>query len=384
MTVVAPAGAARRTIPVAGPWITDHEIAAVADATAHAWYDGATGYVTRFEQAFADRCVRRHAIALPSCTSGLHLALAALGVGLGDEVVVSESTWIASAAPVRYVGATPVFADVDPATWCVTPASITARLTERTKAVIAVDLYGGTPEWDALLAACASRGVAVVEDAAQAIGSTWHGRPAGSFGAASVFSFHGSKTLTTGEGGMVLTDDDELHARMLFLRDHGRNPGDTSFFQHEVAFKYRMSPVLAALGGAQLDRLDELVGRKRQLFAWYRERLADVPGLVLNVEPERTTNAVWMTTVVLDADLGWDKARLGTALADRGIATRPFFHPLSSMPAFAEWSADRGYEHSNPVAYSLGARGINLPSALCLDEHDVDTVSTELREILGC
>jgi perosamine synthetase len=266
----------------------------------------------------------------------------------------------------------------------VTPASVAARLTERTRAVIAVDLYGGTPDWDALLATCAARGIAVIEDAAQAIGSTWRDRPAGSFGAASVFSFHGSKTLTTGEGGMVLTDDDALHARMLFLRDHGRNPGDTSFFQQEIGFKYRMSPVLAALGHAQLDRVHELVGRKRQLFRWYQDRLADVHGLVLNAEPPGTTNAVWMTTAVLDADLGWGKEALGAALAAEGIATRPFFHPLSSMPAFAEWAEGRGYGETNPVAYSVGARGINLPSALCLDEADVDRTCAALRAILGC
>jgi perosamine synthetase len=284
---------------------------------------------------------------------------------------------------VRYVGATPVFADVDAATWCVTADSVRACLTSRTRAVVAVDLYGGMPDWPALAAVCAERGIPVIEDAAQAIGSSLGGRPAGSFGVASAFSFHGSKTLTTGEGGMVLTDDDALHARMLFLRDHGRDPGDTSFFQHEVGFKYRMSPILAALGSAQLDRIDDLVGRKRQLFAWYRDRLAGVPGLTLNAEPEGTVSSVWMTTVLLDEELGWDKASLGEALAGHGIATRPFFHPLSSLPAFAEWSRGRGYAARNPVAYSVGARGINLPSALVLDEADVDRVCTTLVALVA-
>ncbi|MGH7750214.1 MAG: DegT/DnrJ/EryC1/StrS family aminotransferase, partial [Candidatus Dormibacteria bacterium] len=231
---------APRLIPVAGPWITDREIAYVAEAAETAWYENASSFNERFEAAFAAVVGRRHAISLPSCTSGLHLALLAAGVGPGDEVIVPDCTWIATAAPIQYVGATPVFADIDPVTWCLSARSLEAAITQRTRAVIAVDLYGSMPEMDDLLDVCARHGIALIEDAAEALGSRWRDRPAGGFGIASVFSFHGSKTVTTGEGGMVVTDDTALHRRMLVLRDHGRAPGDVAFFNQEVAFKYRM------------------------------------------------------------------------------------------------------------------------------------------------
>ncbi|MDX6244615.1 MAG: perosamine synthetase, partial [Frankiales bacterium] len=184
--------------PVAGPWITDLEQKYVADAVRDGWYERAGEWPARLEGDFAAAVGRQHAFALPSCTAGLHLALAALGVGPGDEVVVPEATWIASSAPVSYVGATPVFADIDPVTWCLSADSLAAAITERTRAVIVVDLYGGMPDWAALAAVTEPAGIPLIEDAAEAVGSTWRGRPAGGFGVASAFSFHGSKTLTTG------------------------------------------------------------------------------------------------------------------------------------------------------------------------------------------
>jgi perosamine synthetase len=256
-------------IPVAGPSITDKEIAYVSDAAANAWYAGADSYNRRFEAAFAAWIGRKHAISLPSCTSAIHLSLAALGVGPGDEVVVPDVTWIASAAPIDYVGATAVFADIEPSTWCLDPESLESVITPRSKAVIVVDLYGSMPDMAALSAVAERHGVALIEDAAEAAGTRLHGRMAGSFGIAGTFSFHGSKTLTTGEGGMLVSDDDDFHDRCLFLRDHGRVPGDVTFRNTEVAFKYKMSALQAALGLAQVERADELVAKKRQIWrAW--------------------------------------------------------------------------------------------------------------------
>src|SRR5439155_2217506 len=244
-------GLTMERIPVSGPWITQKEIDYVADAAANAWYANANRYHERFEKAFAQYVGTRYAIALPSCTSAIHLSLAAKRIGPGDDVIVPESTWIASAAPVTYVGATTVFADIDPETWCMSADSFARCITPWTKAVIPVDLYGGMPDWDALRAVAEKHGIFVIEDAAEAVGSEYKGRRAGAFGDAGVFSFHGSKTLTTGEGGMLVTNDEELYRRALFLRDHGRQPGDHMFFNTEVAYKYKMSSLQAALGLAQ-------------------------------------------------------------------------------------------------------------------------------------
>jgi len=265
-------------IPVAGPWITEKEVAYVTDAVRNAWYGNANVYHERFEKAFSEHLGVRYTLALPSCTSAIHLALLALGVGPADEVIVPETTWIATSAPISYVGATPVFADIDPRTWCLSADSFERRITPRTKAVIPVDLYGGIGDLDAIRAVAGRHGIVVIEDAAQAIGAQYHGRPAGSLGDVGVFSFHGSKTLTTGEGGLLATNREDLYRRALVLRDHGRKPGDTMFCNAEVAHKYKMSAMQAALGLAQLERLESLIARKREIFAWYVKHLAGLAG----------------------------------------------------------------------------------------------------------
>ena len=266
-----------KRIPVAGPSITAREIDYVTDAVKTAWFGEANAYQQRFEAAAAERFQRRFAMALPSCTSALHLALAGLGIGPGDEVIVPELTWIATAAPISYVGAMPVFADVDVESWCLDAAALERCITPRTRAAIVVDLYGNMPDWTALEEVAARRRITLIEDAAEAIGSRYSGRPAGGFGTLSAFSFHGSKTMTTGEGGMLFTDDEALYLRCLQLRNHGSKPGDIMFFNEEIGFKYRMSSLQAALGLAQLERLDELVDRKREIFGWYWDRLANWP-----------------------------------------------------------------------------------------------------------
>lgn len=372
-----------KRIPVAGPWITDLEVDLVTRAVREAWYEGAGDYHARFEAAFAAFTGRRFAMALPSCTSALHLALAALGIGPGDEVIVPDITWIATAAPITYVGATPVFADIDPDTWCLSPASVEACLSPRTRAVIAVDLYGQMPDMAALSELARRHRIALVEDAAQAVGSAFDGRPAGAFGDVSAFSFHGSKTLTTGEGGMWLTDREDLHARALTLRDHGRPPGDRLFYNTEVAFKYRMSAMQAALGLAQLQRVDELVAKKRQIFEWYRSGLSATSGVSLNRPAPGTESGYWMVTALLDPRLGIEKGQLMERLAAEGIDSRPLFHPLSSLPAYRDCSAARDARARNNMAYSLSPWGVNLPSALCLTEEDVARVCDCLKRIVA-
>lgn len=369
-------------IPIAGPWITQSEIDAVADAAATAWYQDANKYHLRLEESFRKHTGMPFAMALPSCTSAIHLALLAKGIGPGDEVVVPECTWIATAAPIRYLGATPVFADIDPLTWCLDPASLRSWIGPRTKAVIPVDLYGGIPDMDEIRRIAERHGIFVLEDAAEAIGATYRGCPAGGLGDAGVFSFHGSKTLTAGEGGMLLLRDKSLFDRAQMMRDHGREPGGRPFWNIEVGQKYKMSSLQAALAWAQLNRLGELTARKQEAFSWYRERLGQEAGLHLNAEPKDTRNAFWMVTVVLDPALGWEKESLGRALQAEGIDTRPFFYPLSAMPAFASERRTLEARERNPVAYAISPYGLNLPSSLSLTEAQVDFVCRTLVDFL--
>jgi perosamine synthetase len=371
-------------IPVAGPWVTEKEIAYVTEAATDGWYERAGFYAQRFEQAFAEYLGVKYAIAVPHCTSAIHLSLASLSIGPGDEVIVPEITWIASASPTHYVGATPVFADVDATTWCMSADSVRECITERTKAIIPVGLYGLTPDMGALRQVAKEHDLRIIEDAAQTIGSRYQGQLAGTFGDTGVFSFHGTKLMTTGEGGMFVTDDQGLHERAQVLRDHGRTKANfRNFYNTEVAFKYRMSGLQAAFGFAQLERVEELIARKREIFGWYSDRLADVPGVRLNAEPAGYLSTFWMTTVVVDPDYGLDSQALMAAFGEQDIDTRPFFHPLSALPAFSATPEAAEAKERNKVAYELSPRGLNLPSAMRLTEAQVDRVCSVFREILA-
>lgn len=370
-------------IPVASPWITEREIAAVTEAARTGWRGRAHHYQTEFENALAAYCDRRYGLSLPSCTSGLHLALAALGIGPGDEVIVPELTWIATSSPISYVGATPIFADVDPRSWCVSVDSIEQSITKRTKAIIAVDLYGDMPDWQAIDAVARNHDIAVIEDAAEAVGARYNNRAAGSFGVASAFSFHGSKTLTTGEGGMLLYDNEHFHARCSQLRDHGRRPGDIMFFNEEVGFKYRMSGLQAALGLAQLERVDELVARKCEIFGWYSALLTGQPGISLNRTTPNVQNGYWMVTVLLDPDLGWTKEQLVPAMRAAGIDVRPLFYPLSQLPAYRDSVSGRDAARRNKTAYEISPYGLNLPSGPDIDRQSVERAVKVLLGILA-
>ena len=360
--------------PVAGPWITEKEIQYVSDAVSNAWYANANMYHERFEKAFREYVGTTYAIALPSCTSAIHLSLLALGITTGDEVIVPDITWIATSAPISYVGATPVFADIDPQTWCLSADSFEACITPRTKAVIPVDLYGGMPDMNAIRSIARRHNIFIIEDVAEALGAQYKGKRAGSFGDTGVFSFHGSKTLTTGEGGMLVTDRADLFNRIQILRDHGRNPGDRMFWNAEVAHKYKMSSMQAALGLAQLERINELLERKRHQYEWYREGLAGLGGITLNAEPTGTFNTFWMVTLVFDSSLGINKTRLMELLSQQGVDSRPFFHPLSSIPAYEDLEQAHLARSRNTVAYSISPYAINLPSALSLTREDIQDV----------
>ena len=372
----------RKRIPVSGPWITKKEADYVARAAKEAWYDNANMYHQKFEKAFADYIGAKYAMCLPSCTSAIHLSLLALGIGKGDEVIVPDITWIASAAPVTYVGATPVFADIDERTWCLSAESVENLVTSKTKAIISVDLYGGMPDMDALRNIAKKNKIAIIEDAAQAIGSEYKARRAGSLGDTGVFSFHGAKTLTTGEGGMLVTDNRKVYDRCLILRDHGRTPGDPLFFNREIAFKYKMSSLQAAFGLAQLERIEELLAKKLQIFLWYKDNLNGVSGITINYEPPGVKNTFWMPTIILNSSMGIQKTEFMRRMAERDIDCRPFFYPLSSLPAYGKLKQAASARKRNSVSYRLSPYGVNLPSALSIDKSSVKQVCEVLKSIL--
>jgi perosamine synthetase len=354
------------------PSVTELELRYVADAAAHGWGPRCYDYIQRFEADFARHLGVRHAIATSSCTGALHMGLAALGVGTGDEVILADINWIATAAPIHHLGATPVFVDVLEHSWCMDPARVAAAITPRTKAIIATHLYGNLCEMQALLELGERHGIAVVEDAAEAIGSVHHGQRAGAMGSFGSFSFHGTKTLSTGEGGMFVCNDSVLFERVLALSNHGRVAGQArQFWPEAIGFKYKMSNLQAALGCAQLERIEELVGAKRRILAAYRERLADLP-LHLNPEDPGCINGCWMPTAIVDAGLGFDReALLADFKADR-IDGRTFFWPLSMLPMFEP-------RPDNVVSYGLQGRGINLPSYHDLSEAQIDRVCAHVR-----
>ncbi|MEW6091030.1 MAG: DegT/DnrJ/EryC1/StrS family aminotransferase [Pseudomonadota bacterium] len=369
-------------IPVAGPWVTEREVEYVADAARNAWFSNHYEYNRRFEEAFAAYVGVKHAVSLPHCTAAIHLSLAAAGIGPGDEVIVPDVTWIASVAPVIYVGATPIFADIKKDTWCIDPKSVEAAITPRTKAIIGVDLYGSMADWAELRRIAERHGLMLIEDAAEALGSEYGGKKAGALGDTGVFSFHGSKTITTGEGGMFVTNDDHLHQRVMTLRDHGRPPGDKLFLNTEVGFKYKMSALQAAFGLAQIERVEELITRKRQIFNWYREALGDIGGITLNAEPQGTLNSYWMVTVIPDASFGMDKFALMEGFRERKIDTRPFFSPLSSLPAFADRPGSSAYMPAQPAGEFIAKSGVNLPSGYHMTPDLVRRVADALKQIL--
>ena len=362
------------------PSITELEVRYATDAAANSWGDRCYEYITRFEEAFKTHLGVKYAIATSSCTGALHMGLAALGIGPGDEVIMADTNWIATAAPIVHLGAKPVFVDILPNSWCLDPEWVDQAITPRTKAIIAVHLYGNLCDMDRLLAIGEKHGVPVIEDAAEAIGSVYHGKRAGSMGRFGAFSFHGTKTITTGEGGMFVTNDADLYDHVLTLSNHGRARGQTKqFWPDRVGFKYKMSNIQAAIGCAQIERIEEIVSRKRDILRYYRERLEILPGVSMNPEPVGKINGAWMPTVVFDKRTGIKREDLQTAFAEENIDARVFFYPLSSLPMFED-------QPQNKWAKDIPKRAFNLPSYHGMkdsDQQHVVEVILSLLDITG-
>jgi len=358
------------------PSITELEVAYATDAARNGWGDRCYEYITRFEEAFKAHLGVKYAIATSSCTGALHMGMAALSVGPGDEVIMADTNWIATAAPVAHLGAKPVFVDILSDSWCIDPELAEAAITPRTRAIIAVHLYGNLCDMDALLDIGRRHGIPIVEDVAEAIGSQWQGKRAGSMGVFGTFSFHGSKTLTTGEGGMFVTNDADLYEGVLTLSNHGRARGHTKqFWADMVGYKYKISNIQAAIGLAQTERFNELVSRKREIMQRYRELLAGLSGVQLNHEPQGTLSGAWMPTVVFDKNVGVTREQLQEAFSADNIDARVFFYPLSELPMFSPC-------RSNVHAWDIPGRAINLPSFHDMTLSEQERVADIIRRVL--
>ena len=366
---------AKSRIHYTKPSITALEIGYATDAATNGWGEHCYDYINRFEKQFRRHLGVCHAIATSSGTGALHMGMAGLGIGPGDEVILGNINWIASAAPIVHLGAKPVLVDVLPDTWCLDPAAVEAAITPHTKAIMAVHLYGNLCDMDELGAIARRHNLHLIEDAAEAIGSIWHSRRAGSMGAFGAFSFHGTKTITTGEGGIFVTNDDALYERVLTLSNHGRARGDSrQFWPERVGFKYKMSNLQAAIGCGQMERIEELIAGKRRVFQYYREALRTLP-LRMNSEPADTTNGYWMPTIVVNDDVAFDRAALLNAFKSDNIDGRVFFWPLSSLPSFKQHP-----EHA--VSHSLSRRALNLPSYHDISEQEMQRVIATLTSVI--
>ena len=346
----------KQRIPYTKPSITDLEIRYATDAVTNGWGENCYGYITRFEEEFKKHLGVKFAIATSSCTGALHMGMAALGIGPGDEVIMADTNWIATAVPIVHLGAEPVFVDILEDSWCADPEKVEKAITSKTKAIIAVHLYGNLCEMDHLLQIGMRHGIPIIEDAAEAIGSVYHGKKAGSMGIFGSFSFHGTKTITTGEGGMFVTNNPDLYEKVLTLSNHGRSRAQKKqFWPDKIGFKYKMANVQAAIGCAQIERIEELVLRKRGIMEAYRDRLCHLKGVQMNPEPPGTVNGAWMPTVVFDLETGITRAQLQKSFKTHNVDARVFFWPLSKFNLFS-------CKVENVLACELPERSINLPS----------------------
>ena len=358
------------------PSITELEIRYATNAVTSGWGENCYEYISLFEKKFKEHLGVKHAISTSSCTGALHMGLAALGIRAGDEVIIADTNWIASAAPIVYLGATPVFVDVENDTWCIDPDKLEASITPRTKAILAVHLYGNPCNMTRLLELSKKYNLFLIEDSAEAIGTIIHGKRAGSIGNFGTFSFHGSKTITTGEGGMFVTNDTDLYEHVLSLSNHGRVRGQRKQFWPEIiGFKYKMSNIQAAIGCAQIERIEDLIERKRKILSSYRERVNILPGATMNPEPLGTINGSWMPTVVFEPEMGITRELMQAAFSSENIDARVFFWPLSSLPSFTP-------KPQNIIAWSLPGRSINLPSFYDIKDSEIERVVSVLEQLV--
>lgn len=364
-----------RFIPMSRPSITELEISYVTDAVRSTWVSSLGEYIDRFENGFAKFCDTQYGVALMNGTVAIQLALEATEVKPGDEVIIPDLSFIATANAVLDVGAVPVFVDVDAVTYCMDPAKIEAAITPRTKAIIPVHLYGHPADMIGINEIAERHSLIVIEDAAEAHGATINGRKVGSWGHCATFSFYGNKNITTGEGGMVVTNDKHIYERCGFLRDHAMSK-EKRYWHPEKGHNFRITNLQAALGCAQLQRIDEMMQRRNQLYSLYEKALEDCPEIILNQTLPWATNSYWLIIARFNNYSEDQRNGVMTKLKAAGIDSRPFFYPMSSMPYLKNKAVD------NPVTYKVSSEGINLPTFFDLSTEDIGYICETLKGII--
>lgn len=366
---------ANKQIPLSVPTIGQKEAEYVMDCLETNWISSSGKYVDQFEHAFAEVAGTKHAISCSNGTAALHLALLALGLKPDDEVLVPTLTFVACANSVVYCGGKPVFVDVDREIWSIDASRVEAQITEKTRGIIAVHLRGHPADMDAIMAIARRKGLFVVEDAAQAHGAQVRGRPAGSLGDVGTFSFFGNKMITTGEGGMVTTDDDGVAERIRLLKNQGMTR-ERRYWHPVVGYNYRLTNVQAAIGLAQVERLEALLLRHQEVAAWYQDELAGVRGLWWQQQREWARHAWWQFVVVVDDEFAAGRDAVIEKLKESGIDARRLYFPMHQLPPYKDNASNRQY----PVADYLAARGICLPTWSGLKREDVHYVCEQLRK----
>lgn len=356
--------------PVYQPSLGKKERENVLECLDSTWISSKGKFINKFENSFSEFTGIKHAATVSNGTVAIHVALLALGIGENDEVIVPSFTYIASVNAIKYTGAKPIFIDSDIKTWQIDPTKIEEKITNKTKAIMAVHLYGLPCEMDKILSITNKYKLFVVEDCAEAFGSLYKGKHVGTFGDISTFSFFGNKTITTGEGGMVVTNNASLHEKVVHLKGQGLAK-DREYYHDIIGYNYRMTNICAAIGCAQLERADELIEKKILIAKWYEEKLKNLP-VLFHSQVGNVKHSFWMVSILLKDSEERNAVRL--LLKDNGIETRPTFYPVHLMPMYFE----KGL--SLPVAEELGSRGINLPSYPELSEIDVDFICNKIKE----
>ena len=364
----------KKFIPISEPSITQKEIDYVTDAVKSTWVSSLGHYINRFENEFADFCNVRYALTTSNGTTALHLVLVAMEIGEGDEVIVPDLTFIATANAVAYTGAKVVTVDIEESTLCIDPEKIKAAITDKTKAIIPVHLYGHPANMPEILEIAQKHGIKVVEDAAEAHGAEINGQRVGSFGHASIFSFYGNKVITSGEGGMITTDDEALYEKMKYLRDHAMTK-EKRYWHTEIGYNYRMTNLQAALGVAQLERINEILEKKTAIYSIYERELGGVKGIRLNPSASWAKNVYWMVCLEIDGFTEEKRDAFMTKLKEFKIDSRPYFYPVSYMPMYDENTVGE-------VTKKVYQCGINIPSYFDLGEDEVIEIAQTIKNLL--